>query len=229
MATLTNLITVKETSLTQVKPPVLPLAPVEYQQKYADDTNNILRLYFSQINTLISQLKLDTTATLQIPYGAFQDTTTQTIVANTATVMKFNQTDFSSNVSMVSGSKITVAKAGIYNLQWSGEFQNSDNAIHDINIWLRQDGPGAGIDIPGSKGVISVPARKSAAAGEEAHNIYGWNYFVSLNDNEFVELWWSTDSALVTLKAFPVTTTPVVTPSTASVVATMTFVSALPA
>ena len=226
----TSLVVTESIALTKTKAPALPFAPVEYDRPYQDTLNNILRQYFNQIDNLIGQLSLSTGGSgFYMPYGAFQDTTTQTIAANTATVMKFNTTDFANDVSIVSGSKITVAKAGIYNLQWSGEFQNSDNAIHDINIWLRQDGPGAGVDIPGSKGVISVPARKSAAANEEAHNLYGWNYFVSLNAGEFVEIWWATDSALVTLKAFPATTTPVATPSTASVVATMTFVSALPA
>jgi hypothetical protein len=33
-----------------VKPPALPLAPVEYDRAYQDQLNNVLRLYFTQIN-----------------------------------------------------------------------------------------------------------------------------------------------------------------------------------
>lgn len=55
---MTSVVLVKDVSLTQVKSPALPLAPTEYQQKYSDDVNNILRLYFNQINALISQLTL---------------------------------------------------------------------------------------------------------------------------------------------------------------------------
>jgi len=55
---MTNIVLVTATSLTLVKAPALPLAPVEYQQKYADDLNNVLRLYFNQIDTLIGQLTL---------------------------------------------------------------------------------------------------------------------------------------------------------------------------
>lgn len=32
------------------KAPSLPLAPIEYTQKYQDDLNNILRLYFAQVD-----------------------------------------------------------------------------------------------------------------------------------------------------------------------------------
>lgn len=225
-----SLVATESVELTKTKSPALPLAPVEYDRQYIDQLNNVLRLYFNTIDNLAGQLTLSTLGSkFYMPYGAFQDTTTQTLVADTPTPMQFNQTDFANDVSIVSNTKITVAEAGIYNLQWSGEFQNADNQIHDIDVWLRQDGPGAGIDVPGSRGVIACPARKSATPGDEGHNIVGWNYFVSLQAGEFVEIWWSTNNALVTLQANPVKTTPYAAPSTASVVATMTFVSALPA
>lgn len=197
MSVYTNIITSTESSLTRVTAPVLPVAPIEYQQKYGDDLNNILRLYFKQIDTLISQLRIG-----NVPYGAFQDGTTQTLTANVPAQMLFDTIDYANDVSVVSSSRITVTYPGIYNLQWSGQFQNSDNAIHDISVWLRKNGAGPGSDIPGSRGLISVPARKSAGAGDEGKIIAGWNYFVELEANGFVEIWWETDSALVTLQTY---------------------------
>lgn len=88
MTTLTQVVVTEETSLTLVKSPALPLAPVEYQQKYGDDLNNVLRLYFNQIDALVSQLKLGDTSTLALPYGAFhQDgtTTLSTGITNVST------------------------------------------------------------------------------------------------------------------------------------------------
>lgn len=198
MSVYTNIITSSEPSLTRVTAPVLPIAPIEYQQKYGDDLNNILRLYFNQIDALISQLRIG-----NVPYGAFQDSTTQTAVADVPIEMLFDTVDFSNEVSIVSGSRITVTYPGIYNLQWSGQFQNVDNAIHDISVWLRKNGAGPGSDIPGSRGLISVPARKSATIGDEGKVIAGWNYFVELEANGFVEIWWETDSSLVTLQSYP--------------------------
>ena len=227
MTTYTQVVTAEETSLTLVKAPALPLAPVEYQQKYADDLANILRLYFTQIDTLISQLRVGELNTLALPYGSFADTTTQTTTANTATVMTLNTTDFSNGVSVVTSggkaSRITAATAGIYNFQWSGQFQNTDNAQHDISVWVRKNGT----DIVGSTGFISIPARKAAGAGNEGHGVYGWNFFFSLNANDYVELWWSVNNAAVSIEAYPVGTSPT-RPSTSSLVVTMAFVSALP-
>ena len=89
MTTYSNIVTVTETSLTRVKQPALPLAPVEYRQQYQDQLNNILRLYFNQVDALISQLNLGSaTSTLFLPYGAFhQDgtTTLSTGISNVST------------------------------------------------------------------------------------------------------------------------------------------------
>jgi len=189
--------------LDTTKAPALPLAPVQYERAYSDITNNILRQYFNTIDNLSQQLLSQSgTRFLSAPYGAFQDNTTQTLAANVPTKMLFSVVDYANDVSVVSSSRITVTYSGIYNLQWSGQFQNADNAIHDISVWLRKNGAGPGSDISGSRGVISVPARKSAGAGDEGKIISGWNYFVELQAGEFVEIWWDTDNALVTLQAY---------------------------
>jgi hypothetical protein len=135
--------------------------------------------------------------------------------------MTLNTTDFSNQVS-ISSSKITVVNAGIYNLQFSTQFQNTDNQIQDISIWLRQNGT----DIAGSTGFVSIPARKSASAGEEAHEIVGWNYYLQMQANDYVEIWWSATNASVTIQQYPASVSPT-RPSTQSVVATLSFVSAL--
>lgn len=160
---------------------------------------------------------------LNIPYGAFQDTTTQTASANTATALKFNTTDFSNGIVVDSTTKLRVSQSGIYNLQFSVQTQNTDTQLHDMSIWLRQDAAGTGTDIPGSTGLISVP---NSHGGVDGHSIVGWNYFISLNANDFVEIWWSTTSTLVSIPAYAAGTSPT-RPTTASAVATMSFVSNL--
>jgi hypothetical protein len=140
--------------------------------------------------------------------------------------MTLNTTDFANDVS-ISSSKIRVVNAGIYNLQFSAQFQNTDNQIQDISIWLRQgSGSGASTDIVGSTGFVSIPARKSASAGEEAHQITGWNYYLQMAANDYVEIWWSATNASVTIQYYAASTGPV-RPATQSVVATLSFVSAL--
>ena len=210
--------------LNKVVAPSLPLAPREYNAQYIDQLNNVLRLYFNRLDNFNAQLMTSSGgAGIRLPYGAFSSDQDQTTTANTATLMTLNTTDFANGVSIAS-SKITVANAGVYNLQFSAQFQNTDNQIQDISIWLKQNGT----DIPGSTGFVSIPARKSASAGEEAHKIIGWNYFLSMTAGQYVEIYWSTTLASVTIQYYPASTGPV-RPSTQSVVATMSFVSALPA
>jgi len=129
-------------------------------------------------------------------YGAWQDDNTQTAAAsNTGYAMMFHTADLTPNgISIVNDgsgnpTKITFANTGIYNLQFSSQFQNTDNAQHDINIWLRLNGS----DVTGSNGLISIPARKSAGAGDEGHVIVGWNYVISVVGGQYYELVWMTD------------------------------------
>jgi hypothetical protein len=161
---------------------------------------------------------------LNAPYGAFQDTTNQTVAAiNTATALKFNTTDFSNGIVVDSTTKLRVSQGGIYNLQFSVQIQNTNTQLHDVYIWLRQDAAGAGTDIPGSTGLISVP---SSHGGVDGHTIVGWNYFVTLNANDFVEIWWSASNTAVSIQAYSAGTSPT-RPATASAVATLSFVSNL--
>lgn len=217
-----TLVVTSEYDLNRIPAPNLPLAPKEYSSRYIEQLNNVLRLYFNQLDNFTRELNTSTTtAGLRVPYGAFSDFTSQTTTANTATLMALDTTDFSNGVTLVTGSKITVANAGIYNLQFSAQLQNLDNAPQDVFIWLKQNGT----DIVGSTGKVGLPARKSA--GVAFHDIKGWNYFLSMNANDYVQIYWSTTIATVTIETYAASGSPT-KPSTASVVATMSFVSALP-
>jgi hypothetical protein len=210
-----------EFELNKVAAPNLPLPPEDYNRQYFDQMLNILRLYFNRLDALTTQLMTSSGgAGIRLPYGAFSDFTSQTATVNTATLMALNTTDFSNTVTLVTGSKLTVANAGIYNLQFSAQLQNLDNAPQDVFIWLKQNGT----DIVGSTGKVGMPARKSA--GVPSHDIKGWNYFLSMSAGDYVQIYWSTTNASVTIETYAASGTPT-KPSTASVVATLSFVSAL--
>ena len=117
-------------------------------------------------------------------------------------------------------SEITVAQAGIYNLQWSGQFLNTAAQIHEVSVWLRLNGT----DVVGSTGRVSINAKHGAFDGGA---LPAWNYLIELQANEYVELWWSTPDVDAYLTSFIAGSTPD-RPTTASVIATLTFVSALP-
>jgi hypothetical protein len=156
-------------------------------------------------------------------YGGWQDTTTQTAAApNVGYAMMYNTQDVTPNgisiVNDLSGNptRITFANTGIYNLQFSSQFENTDNAEHDVTIWLRKNS----VDVPGSSGFVQVDKRRSAGAGNEGHIVVAWNYLLSVVGGEYYEIVWSTTSStFVTMKAYPAGSPP---PSTASVILTVT-------
>ena len=156
----------------------------------------------------------DYTRTKYFGHGAWQDTTTQTGSITDGTAFTFNTVDVLDGVTLVSGSQLTVDVAGDYNIQWSGQFQNVENTIEDVRVWLRIDG----VDVAGSAGVISMAARKSATIF--SRTIIGWNYFVSLNAGQYVQLVWLPSVANLTMPTFPAGITPAY-PSAASVIVTV--------
>jgi hypothetical protein len=208
------------TPLRPPKAPNLLVAPVDYRQQYIDQLNNALRLYFNQIdNSLQSLLSPTGGAGLSFPYGAFSSDQDQTTTANTATLMTLNTTDFTNEVSIVS-SKITVEYPGIYNLQFSTQFANTNSNVQDVYIWLRQNG----VNIPGSTGFVSIPG---SHGGTDGHSIVGWNYFLNMAAEDYIEIYWSVPNTAVSIQHLAASGTPT-KPSTQSVVATMSFVSRLP-
>lgn len=212
--------------LRPTKAPNLPISPEEYATQFQEQFSNVLRLYFNTVDNFTSGLTDSIGGSkLRFPYGAFQDTTTQTTTANTAKVITFNTTDYANGVSLVGGSKLTVDAPGIYNLQFSVQLQTTENATTDTSIWLRKgnDG-GSSADIVGSTGLLGMPPRQSAI--NPYHDIKGWNYFISMAANDYVQIYWSTTSANVSIKEYVASTSPT-RPSTASVVATLSFVSAI--
>lgn len=212
--------------LTSVAAPALPFSPTTYSREYQDTLNNILRLYFLGVDNTVNNILGDAGGQfLASPYGAFQDSTTQTITANTAKVITFNTTDFTNEVALgtagaPSTSRIYVTYSGIYNIQWSGQFQNTDTKLNNASVWMRINNS----DVPGSTGYISIP---NSHAGGPGHSIESWNYFLSLNAGDYFELWWSSTNDLVTIQAYAAGTAPT-RPTTASVIATVSFVSRLP-
>ena len=199
--------------------PRLPAAPNEYTPEFIEQYSNILRLYFNQLDNLTGALLGESGGRfIRFPYGAFSSDQDQTATANTATLMTLNTTDFANEVSIAT-SKITVANSGIYNLQFSAQFQNTDTAFQDVYIWLKQNG----VDIPGSTGFVSIPNRH---AGTDGHTIVGWNYFLDMAASDHVEIYWSVPNTAVTIQHLAASGTPT-KPSTQSVVATLSFVSAL--
>lgn len=53
------MIVTSDFEIQQVAAPNLPLATEEYSRAYADQLNNVLRLYFNRVDAILDQLKTD--------------------------------------------------------------------------------------------------------------------------------------------------------------------------
>jgi hypothetical protein len=163
---------------------------------------------------------------LQLPYNQLSSDQNQTAasVAN-AYAITLNTNDFPDGISIVSNSRITFAKEGIYNVAYSIQFKNTDNSSHDIDIWLRKNGT----DIANSNSRFGIPARKSA--GSPSHLIAVTPIMVDITaDNQYIEIMWRVSNTAISVEAFAaVAASPGVTPAipaTPSVIVGVTHVSA---
>jgi len=198
-------------------PPTLGYPTEEYERRHFNENNGSLTIYFKKLAAVLGSLFGPRGGRfMNNPYGAFQSTVDQTAaVANTAYAMTLNTVDYANGVTISSNSRITVADAGIWNLQWSGQFENPDSQDHDVRVFIKINGT----VVTGSTGFFAVASKHGSING---HGLVGWNYFVSLDATDYVELWWETDNTQVTIQSYAAAGD---YPSTASLIATMTFVS----
>lgn len=144
-------------------------------------------------------------------YGAWSDSTDQAGSISAGTAITFNTQDVSDGITLSGGSQFVVPNDGIYNLQFSAQLKNIDNAQHDANIWFRVDG----VDLANSNTQLTVPARKSA--GVFGYAVAAWNIFLNLNAGQYVQLMWLPTSLNVSLEHLPASVTPAY-PATPSVI-----------
>jgi hypothetical protein len=203
--------------------PSLGTSGIVYSQNVQNQNNGLLRLFFTKlVNSLQSVFGPRGGKYLNNPYGAFQDSTDQVAASTTvAYPITFNTTDFSNGVTIASNSRITVADAGIWNLQFSLQFTNTTNASQDVDVWFRVNGT----NITASNSRYGLASRKGV--GDPFHVIMALNYFVSLNATDYIEIMWRTTDTGVSIEQYAAGTSPT-RPAIPSAIATMSFVSNLP-
>ena len=204
--------------------PDLPNPQDKYDRLTVAQTNGALRTFFLKLTNALQSLASPRGGRfINMPYGAFQDSTDQT-AANTTTAyaITFDTTDFNNGVTLSNSSRLNVSQSGIYNIQFSVQLVNTTNASIDIDIWFRKNGT----NIDKSNSRFGLAPRKSA--GDPFHLIGAMNFFVSLDTNDYIELMWRTSDVGAYIEHYATSSTPT-RPSIPSVIATVTFVSNLSA
>lgn len=140
-------------------------------------------------------------------YLQYQDDLTQPLGApNVGQEVRFRTLDIADGISMVNDTQITFAYDGIYNIQFSFQFQNADVHEQDVTVWLRKNG----VDVPGSAGFVAVV---SSHGGGPGHVVIGWNYLANVVGGDYYEFIWSATDTNVAMQFYAAGNPP---PSTAS-------------
>jgi hypothetical protein len=121
----------------------------------------------------------------RIDYGAFFDTSRQTATINTATAVRWRDTSnnshiYISNNSGLEPSRITVAKEGVYFVQFAVQVTNTQIANDEISIWIRRNGAA----YPNS-------LRQFLTGAIGAKNIFSGQAIIPIGEADYLELFFS--------------------------------------
>lgn len=208
--------------LDSPQPPNLPYAPPEWNPQYQEQLNNVLRLYFNRLSNVTRYLLgPDGGRFMSNPFGAWSSDSDQTASSTTAAyAITYDVTDISDSVYLDGTSKLTVTHPGVYNLQFSIQFTNTDTQIHDVDVWVAVNGS----NVSNTNSRFSVP---NSHGGTDGHLIAALNIFLSMQSGDYVELYWATNNTGVRIEHIAAASSPT-RPATPSVIATMSFVSSIP-
>ena len=146
-------------------------------------------------------------------YLSAYDTTDQTNAgATSVNKMTYNTTDISSGISIVSNSRITIANAGIYNIQFSAQLAKSDSGDDIVDIWLCKNGN----NVANSNTQFTV-------LGNNGNFVAAWNFVVQASAGDYYELCWASADTAMRLDYIAAQTSPT-RPAIPSVIVTVTQV-----
>jgi hypothetical protein len=153
-------------------------------------------------------------------YGSFYSNVTQTLAAiNTPQAVTLGST-FEAVGTSTSGSKIYMDKAGTYQFSYVAQVASSANSQEYAEFWIKYNG----VTYPNSGTKMILQPRKDAGNPSEQLMTLIING-TSLNDNDYIELFWEATSTQVSLKYEPAT---IDYPATPSIIANIVPVGSAP-
>ncbi len=122
----------------------------------------------------------------EMHFGAFSDTTKQFTIANTATAIKWRDTIQNSQLyiglnSSLEPTKLVVAKAGIYLVQYALQVSNPMITNDEISVWIRRNGA-----------AYTNSLRQFLTGAVGVKNIFSGQSMIPLGEDDYLELLIST-------------------------------------
>jgi hypothetical protein len=168
----------------------LALTAINDKLKKADtlSLSNRINLKLSSKDTISLSNRINNIASLSVvyDYGSFYDTAKQAASAvSSATAIKFSYNGLLNNIAVqpnTSGqpTKITVAHAGVYKVSYAIQMIKSDIGVDEASVWIRRNG----------SAYLNTNTNFNIA-GSNIKNLLTGNYLVDLDDNDYIELYFS--------------------------------------
>jgi hypothetical protein len=232
-------------ALVGFRAPALPLPPNNYDVRQQAEFIRALRLYFNLLDSLAPQQAQSYRADefiggsfsgsaiqggtlagfgrgLEVPYALLMSDQDQASAGITSeNIVTLNRIIFSDGINVEDNSKITFAYPGQYLVTARFQFANRGNAAAEFELWAKN----SGVNYPLSNTRFDIAARKSESVySHVTANISG---IFTVTNGEYLQFAWWSDGADIYIEHYAAGTSPT-RPEIASVIVTITFVSALP-
>jgi hypothetical protein len=131
-------------------------------------------------------------------WGSFWDTTNQAPVAiNTAQAVTLNSYDAANNgVTVVSTSQVNFGYQGVYSITFSVQLINRSTALGTSQFFLKKNGA----ILADTNSHYDVPDKQGSSFSSEILTV---NFVLSLSANDYIQLFWQTTNADVSLETIP--------------------------
>lgn len=210
--------------------PALPVINENPTAGFQNNYSNILRLYFNQIDTFTTGISGPLGMRyIDAPHISASDSTDQYATANDTPKLVAWDTAVSVKGFTLNPDGTATAKApGVYKIDYSLQFANNANAVHDVFVWLQTNGT----QVPDSSSRFTLQARKSASV--PSYIVAYSSIVFEINVDDKIGLWWATDQAYIPtvqdgvfMEAIPAITSPYNRPANPSAIGSITFLGRL--
>lgn len=231
-------------AMEKFRAPSLPNPVQNIDEQYVRQVLRVLEIYFSQLDSKTPRFAESYRAdnffggvhsgdgyALRMPHISAADNTDQFATADdTPTQVLWDTLETAYGFTLEPSGSAVAIYGGVYKIDYSIQFVNTDNTAHDVFLWLEVNGG----QVDDSSSRFTIPARKSAT--EFGYSIAYSSVTFGMAAGDDVRLYWATEKAYnpvgpvdgVYMEHIAPQTTPYARPQNPSAVGSITFVSALP-
>lgn len=176
--------------LDRPEPPALPLAPEEYNRPYIDQKDNVFRLFFNRITSVLSAVLTtdDGGKFIYMPRASLYSTVDQTAAAiNTGYAVTFNQTTYNSNITLSNNSRVNVVNPGVYHFDVTLQLEHNNSSETPVTVWEEKNGT-----------AVAYSGHRFDIKGNDDYVIH-WGFTVALAGGDYIEIYWATGDTQLNL------------------------------